>query len=132
MRFPPHKKVPQAPGRAEQLRQRRADSGTLHALSPETVRVHVNLRFLPVAASPHAAQSFVLYPAARAFFEYACPYGDCAGIYDLSEQAKRALDQDKKQVTGTVECTGTRSGPGAQKQVCGLRMSYSISAERLP
>jgi hypothetical protein len=130
MRFPSRNKVPTARDRADLMRKRRADSATLRDASPGTALVNVHLNFLPLAAPPHAAQSFVLYPAARAFFEYPCPYGDCDGIYDFSADAKRALGYEKKCITGTVECSGVRSRDGGQKQPCGLRVSYSISAER--
>lgn len=130
MRFPPRQKVPQLRDRAEEMRKRRSESGTLRDVSPTATRLTVNLSLLPLSAPPHAAQSFVLYPAARAFFEYACPYGDCGGIYDLSAEAGRVLAQDRKRVSGTIECAGTRSRAGSQKVPCGLRVSYSISVER--
>ncbi len=132
MRFPSRNKIPTARDRADQMRKRRADSATLRDASPGTALVSVQLNFLPLSTPPHAAQSFVLYPAARAFFEYPCPYGDCDGIYDFSAEAKRTLRHEKTCVTGTVECSGMRSRDGTQKQPCGLRVSYSISAERAP
>jgi hypothetical protein len=127
---PPRNKVPTARDRADQMRKRRADSSTLREVSPETASVNVHLEFLPLSAPPHAAQSFVLYPAARAFFEYPCPYGDCDGVYNFSAEAKRVLGHEKKSVAGTVECSGMRSRDGTQKQVCGLRVSYRISINR--
>jgi hypothetical protein len=130
MRFPPRDKLPTARDRAELMRKRRAGSGTLREVSPGTASVNVHLDFLPSSAPPHAAQSFVLYPAARAFFEYPCPYGGCDGIYDFSAEAQRVLAHEKKCVTGIVQCTGMRSHDGSQKQACGLRVSYSISVTR--
>jgi hypothetical protein len=129
MRFSSRPKVPTARDRAEELRKRRASAGTLREVSPGTALVNVQLSFLPVATPPHAAQSFVLYPAARAFFEYPCPYGGCDGVYDFSAEAERALGKHRP-VTGTVECSGMRSHEGAQKEKCGLRVSYSIFATR--
>src|SRR5262249_20288754 len=130
MRFPPrNNKATQARDRAEAMRKRRADSAKLHDVSPRTSRMNVQLNFRPLAAPPHAAQSFVLYPAARAFFEYPCPYGDCAGVYDLSAEAQRVLTQDRKRVSGTFECVGVRSRVGAENQACGLKVSYAISVE---
>lgn len=128
MRFSTRPKVPVARDRAEELRKRRASAGTLREVSPSTALVNVQLSFLPLSAPPHAAQSFVLYPGARAFFEYPCPYGGCDGIYDFSAEAERALSKEKKPVTGTVECSGMRSHDGSQKEKCGLRVSYSIAA----
>jgi hypothetical protein len=75
-------------------------------------------------------QSFVLYPAAKAFFAYPCPYGDCDGLYDLASEAARTLTTEKRHIAGTVECTGKRARDGRQGQSCGLRMSYTITATR--
>jgi hypothetical protein len=130
MRFSSRPKVPTVRDRAEELRKRRASAGTLREVSPGTALVNVQLSFLPLSEPPHAAQSFVLYPAARAFFEYPCPYGDCDGVYDFSAEAKRALRKEKEPVTGTIECSGMRSHERSQKDKCGLRVRYSISASR--
>jgi hypothetical protein len=132
MRLSSRPKVPTARDRSEELRKRRASVGTLREMSPGTALVKVQLRFLPLAAPPHAAQSFMLYPGARAFFEYPCPYGGCDGVYDFSGEAQRALKKEQGAVTGTAECNGMRSHEGAQKEKCGLRVSYSISAEGAP
>jgi hypothetical protein len=92
----------------------------------------VQLRFLPATAPLHAAQSLILYPPAKAYFAYPCPYGDCDGIYDLDSEANRALTGEKNRVTGTIECAGVRSREGLQRQPCGLRMSYTIAAKHEP
>lgn len=132
MRFPPRNKVSAYREREERLRKGRLSAQTLREASPETTLVNVQLKFLPIAAPPHAAQSFVLYPSARAFFSYPCPYGDCDGVYDLSAEAARALGREKSRVTGTVECAGARSRDGLQAQPCGLRVSYTIGAQHEP
>ena len=123
-------KAPLVRDRAELIRKRRADSSTVRETSPNTERVSVVLEFLPIAAPPHVAQSFFLYPAARAFFEYPCPYGDCDGIYDVGTAATQVLSGAKRKVAGVVECTGNRSRDGKPNQPCGLQLSYAISAER--
>lgn len=91
--------------------------------------VNVQLRFLPAAALAHATQSFVLYPAAKAYFAYPCPYGDCSGIYNLDLEASRAIAREKSRVTGTVECAGVRSHTGQPRERCGLQMRYMITAK---
>jgi hypothetical protein len=104
----------------------------LRVISPTAVVVNVQLEFLPASEPPHAAQSLVLYPAAKAFFAYPCPYGDCDGIYDLATDATRTLSGAKGSVTGVSECVGMRARDGLQRQPCGLRMSYTISATHEP
>lgn len=132
MRFPPRNKVSAFREREENLRKARLSAQTLRDAAPEASLVDVQLAFLPAAAPPHAAQSFQLYPPARAFFSYPCPYGDCDGVYNLGVEAARVLVREKSSVAGTVECAGSRSRDGLQGQTCGLRMTYSISAQHEP
>jgi hypothetical protein len=118
--------------RRERLRTAHDAAQTLRDAFPGATLVSVQLQFLPVTAPPHAAQSFVMYPAARAFFEYPCPYGDCDGIYELGAAAVRALTRDGSGVSGIAECCGLRFRDGLPRQPCGLRMSYTITARQAP
>jgi hypothetical protein len=131
MRFPPRNKLSSAREREERLRKARMEAPALRDAFPSATLVTVNLSFLPATEPLHAAQSFVLYPAARACFTYPCPYGDCDGIYDLTAEADRTLGREKARVTGTVECGGSRTRNG-NGQPCGLRLSYTISAKHEP
>ena len=115
--------------RAERLQKGRADAQTLRQACPTATLVRVNLTFMPATAPLHAAQSFVLYPAARAYFSYPCPYGDCDGVYDLGAEALRILGREKTRLSGKAECTGLRSRDGLQRQPCGLCVDYTISAQ---
>ena len=114
--------------REERLRKSRARAQTLRSSFPSASLVEVRLQFLPATTPPHAEQSFKLYPGARAFFGYPCPYGDCDGIYELGPEADRALTGHSSCVTGTLECGGVRSRDGLSKQPCGLRVTYRIAA----
>ncbi len=130
MRTAPKQKISSFREREERLRKGRDAAQTLRAAFPNAANVNVQLRFLPGAAPLHAAQSFLLYPAARAYFSYPCPYGDCDGIYDLSAPAQQALGRKAAgPVSGTLECEGTRSRDGQQRRPCGLRVSYTISTQ---
>lgn len=128
MRPAPRQKVSAFRERAERLRKGRDAAQTVRAAFPNVATVNVQLRFLPATAPLHAAQSFMLYPAARAYFSYPCPYGDCDGIYDLSAPAHQALARKSAPVSGTLECAGVRSRDGLQRQPCGLRVSFTIAA----
>jgi hypothetical protein len=97
-------------------------------MSPLTTHVVVRLQFRSDETLMHADQSIVLYPGARAYFGFPCPYGDCDGIYDLTPAAQAAMMYVISPPTETLECNGTRSrhrllGP------CGLQLSYSVTAE---
>jgi hypothetical protein len=123
------KKTPVSREREERLRQLRAEAQPLRNACPSATRVNVVLEFLQSEEPQHAAQTFVMYPAASALFSYPCPYGDCDGIYDLTPEAKRTLGREAPQVTGTVNCSGTRSRDGQPQQPCGLGVRYTISTE---
>ncbi|MGH8132176.1 MAG: hypothetical protein ACRETP_02930 [Steroidobacteraceae bacterium] len=132
MRPLPRQKLSAFRERQERLRKARDASQTLRSAFPNATLVNVNLQFLPATAPPHAAQSFVLYPGARAFFTYPCPYGDCDGVYELAAAAEQARLRKNSPVSGTVECGGVRSRDGLPRQPCGLRMSYTITAQHEP
>lgn len=132
MRLVPRQKPSVSRERRERLRKGYDAAQTLRSAFMDAAPVRVHLEFLPVTAPPHAAQSFVMYPAARAFFEYPCPYGDCDGIYELGAAAAQALAPDSPGVSGTVECCGLRSRDGLPRQPCGLRMTYTITARQPP
>jgi hypothetical protein len=123
------KKVPASREREERLRQARSESQPLRHAYPGVALVKVRLEFLPVTEPPHAAQSFVLYPAAQAFFLYPCPYGDCDGVFDFASDAKRATGRENARVNGTAKCAGTRCLDGVQRQPCGLGVSFTITAQ---
>jgi hypothetical protein len=92
--------------------------------------VAVRLQFLGEEVPRHAEQSFVLYPAARAYFGFPCPYGDCDGIFDLSDAAQSALQHFAIDASGTLECGGARSRHRMPRQHCGLQVSYAVTAEQ--
>jgi hypothetical protein len=130
MRTRSRHKRPVLLGRADLLRAGRVAAQTLRRVSPTALFVNVQLRFVPAAApAAHATQSFVLYPAAKAYFAYPCPYGDCTGIYNLDLEASRTMAREKSRVAGTLECAGVRSHMGQPREQCGLQMKYMISAK---
>lgn len=132
MRLQPRQKLSAFRERKERLRRARDSAQTLRNAYPHAMLVNVQLQFLPASAPPHAAQSFVMYPGARAFFEYPCPYGDCDGVYQLGTAAVQALAHESCDASGTLECCGARARDGQQRQPCGLRMTYTIAAQYDP
>lgn len=118
--------------RAERLRSGRAAARSLREVFPAVTRVTVHLKFQADEAPSHADQSFVLYPGARAYFGFACPYGDCDGIFDLTAAANSTLQQRLSQASGTLECRGSRSRHRQPGQPCGLQLSYTVTAEHSP
>jgi len=130
MRLSPLKNPARPQDRAERLREGRAAAPTLREVFPGAARIAVHLQFLADEVPSHAEQSFVLYPAARAFFAFPCPYGDCDGIYDLSQAVESALKRSAPQTTGTLECSGARTRNRMPRQPCGLQVTYTVTADR--
>ena len=115
--------------RREQSRRRRVAAGTLGDAFPRLEQVRLELRFLPTEGLAPVRQLHAMYPPAPAYFEFACPYGDCDGSFDLTAIAAETLGKSAPNATGTVECPGSRAGPGLTRQPCGLRLRYRIVAQ---
>ena len=117
--------------RERSLRNRQA-AGTLAGACPNLERVRIHLRFIPVAGVAPAAQTHELYPSAPAWFEFACPYGDCDGSFDLNAVVKPLLAKAGTQASGSLHCSGTRTGNAMTRQPCKLRLDYRAAAEYRP
>ncbi len=114
--------------RERSLRNRLA-AGTLANAYPDVQRVRIQLRFVPKAGAVPAGQVHALYPSAPAYFEFACPYGDCDGGFDLNEVALPLLRKSDSQVEGSHLCSGSRTGGAMTRQPCKLRADYWIAAQ---
>lgn len=126
MRLPPNKKAVPLSTRREQLRRARAAAPILRLACPEASVVRVNLEFQEDPRLAHAPQTLSLYPPAKAFFAYECPFGDCDGVYDLNEAVWETLKTGRYTMHGRVSCNGRRAGNGSGGRACQLTLSYFI------
>lgn len=113
----------------EKSLRRRVAAGTIAKAFPRVEQIRLQLRFLPTAGSVPAAQIHALYPSAPAYFEFACPYGDCDGSFDLNSVVQPLLADNGARVEGTLLCSGTRTAAGMTRQPCKLRADYWVSAQ---
>ncbi len=113
----------------EKSLRRRVAAGTLAKAFPRVEQIRLQLRFLPAAGSVPAAQIHALYPSAPAYFEFACPYGDCDGSFDLNGVVLPLLADNGARAEGTLLCPGTRTAAGMTRQPCRLRADYWVSAQ---
>jgi hypothetical protein len=127
MHFPPNKKVVSPIDRREELRKARAAAPPLRTACPDAALVRVELEFQADPLLVHAPQAFSLYPPAKAHFAYACPFGDCDGVYDLNEVVLDVFQTGKRKTRGTVTCSGHRSSHAHTGTACGLMLKYSIA-----
>jgi len=113
--------------REKSMRKREA-AGTLATAFPRTELVHIHLQFISKNGPVPAARSHALYPSAQAYFEFACPHGDCDGSIDLNAIATPFLRNFGAQASGTLHCPGTRTADGGVRPHCNLRVDYWMVA----
>lgn len=116
--------------RREQSRRKRLAAGTLDEKYPDVARVRIELSFPDTAGPAPVRQLHDMYPAAPAYFDFACPYGDCDGGFDLNKPAASLMKNSTVRAEGTIECSGNRVG--MTRQPCSLRAHYRIAAEYQP
>jgi hypothetical protein len=112
--------------RQEMLRRARAAAQPLRAAFPTVQALRLDLKFEGPAANVPATQAHVLYPPAAAFFEFACPYADCDGRFDLTQAVESTLRRSGQQAKGTLECSGLRVRQRGVREPCGLRLEYRL------
>ncbi len=116
--------------REKSMRKRQA-AGTIATAFPRVEQVRVQLRFVSKQGVVPAAQTHALYPSAQAYFEFACPHGDCDGSIDLNGVALTLLRSAGIQADGTLHCPGSRTSGGAARKACNQRVDYWIAAQYL-
>lgn len=114
--------------REKSMRKRQA-AGTFATGFPRVEQIRVQLRFVSTKGAVPAAQTHALYPSAQAYFEFACPHGDCDGSIDLNTVALPLLRSSGAHVDGTLHCPGSRTAGGTNRQPCNQRVDYWISAQ---
>lgn len=128
MRLSRNKKVLAVGDRRDELRKGRSAAETLRAACPDAASVRVELEFRSATDESLVPQVYSLFPPAKAHFVYPCPYGDCAGLYDLQAIALEALHSGQRRTRGTLKCAGNRSRDRTSVgRPCELQMSYSIT-----
>jgi hypothetical protein len=117
--------------REKSLRKREA-AGTLATAFPRCEQVRIHLQFVANGGPVPAARTHALYPSAQAYFEFACPHGDCDGSIDLNAAALSLLRNAGSQADGTLHCPGTRTGGEGPRPHCKQRVDYWIVARYRP
>jgi hypothetical protein len=114
--------------RAERLRRDRAAAQALRSAFPSVQQLRLDMQFEGTGNNIPTPQSHVLYPAARAFFTFPCPYADCDGQFDLTAAVNAALADRSHRAESVLECPGMRVGHGASRQPCLLHLRHRITA----
>ena len=114
--------------RAERLRRDRAGKLPLREAFPAVQQLRLELKFEGTATNIPAAQSHVLHPPARAFFELPCPYADCDGQFDLTVAVNATLADRAPGAEGVLKCSGQRLDRRASRIPCELQLHYAFTA----
>jgi hypothetical protein len=114
--------------RRDRLRRDRAAAVALRVAFPAVQHLRLELKFESSSAKAPTLQSHVLHPPAQAFFEFACPYADCDGLFDLTGAVNAALGDPADRAAGELECSGLRPRDCASKQPCQLHLIYKVTA----
>lgn len=117
--------------RRERLRRSHTTALPLREAFPAVQQLRLEFVFQGAGPTTPAMQSHTLHTAARAFFEFACPYADCDGQFDLSTAVKTALADPTHRTTGELECLGKRAVRVGASELCGLHLTYTVTATLL-
>jgi hypothetical protein len=110
----------------------RAKTSTVRDAFPGVEVIHIHLGFAETHPPP-SPQRHSLYPAARAFFRFACPCADCDGEFDLAAvvaelvtagaPAKRSTGRS---VTGRTHCGGIHWRDSDHSEPCRIELSFRV------
>jgi hypothetical protein len=117
--------------RRERLRRDRLGAPLLRDAFPRVGQVRLDLRFAGEGAGAPTAQTHVMYPSARAFFDFPCPFGDCAGRFELLPPVSELEVRSGHERRGTLECSGVRDRDriAGNDRYCGLHLDFKITVE---
>jgi hypothetical protein len=124
--------------RREQMLSARTRTPALRVVHPEIGQLRIELTFNDHSAHTPSPQQHTLYPAAPAFFRFACPCTDCDGDFDLSGAVHTALESSAwhKRGTGTstgsLPCQGVRLHDRAGNKGCAMKLDFKLVAAPAP
>jgi len=112
----------------ERLRRDRATAPLLRTAFPTLQHLRIELGFQGLGSSVPTSQMHMLYPPARAFFEYLCPYSDCDGQFNLDAAVRAAVAEATHRAAGVLKCHGSRGQDDASRRPCLLQLIYEVAA----
>lgn len=132
MKISPRKAANPAAQRRIDLQADRAKTSSVRDAFPEVGVIHIHLGF----SEPHpppSPQLHSMYPAASAFFRFACPCIDCDGEFDLAAavvelaSAGAPAKRTARSVTGRSHCAGVHWRDSNHSEPCRIEMNYRVA-----
>ena len=115
----------------ERLMSERTRSAPLRDVFPNVDQLRIELVFNDASAFIPSPQLHTLYPAASAFFRFACPCADCDGDFDLSGAVAALLEasgrrRSEASSTGRMDCQGIRLRDMAGQKICPMQLNFRL------
>jgi hypothetical protein len=120
--------------RREQMLYARTRTAALRDVYPEVGQLRIELVFKDPGANTPSPQQHTLFPAAPAFFRFACPCADCDGDFDLSAAVSSALEsptwRKRSAVTSSdmLACHGVRLHQRTDNKTCSMQLHFKLLA----
>ncbi|MFO1400824.1 MAG: hypothetical protein U1F30_06380 [Steroidobacteraceae bacterium] len=119
--------------RRMQMQTARANAPAVRERFPHLARLSVELRFDERNGRPPSPQQHTLFPAARAFFRFACPCAECDGDFDLTaavaalaESPRTGAHPARAAASGELQCEGWRARDRAGSRPCTIGLQYCL------
>lgn len=116
----------------ERLLNERTRCAPLREVFPNVDQLRIELVFNDASAFIPSPQFHTLYPAASAFFRFACPCADCDGDFDLTGAVAALLENStgRRRIdassSGGMECRGVRLRDMAGQKNCPMQLSFRL------
>jgi len=107
----------------------RSQAAAIRRVFPQVRQLRIELTFSDSRAHTPSPQVHTLYPAAPAFFRFACPCADCDGYFDLTaalDAQLGGLANVRARAQGSMRCEGKRSYGSAGSE-CSVLLQYRIT-----
>jgi hypothetical protein len=120
--------------RRDQMLIERTRAAPLRTAFPEVGQLSIELHFSDQTARTPSPQVHTLFPAAPAFFRFACPCTDCDGDFDLADAIKALLQsaawrkRTAASSSSTLACQGVRMRDRAGSRPCTMQLKFNIAA----
>jgi len=129
-----HKNVDAYKHEREARRRAYMSAPSLKDQFPSVGQLVLELTFVdPSSSSQHSPQTHIFGPAARGYFEVACPFSSCTGGgFDLSAVVAELLSHHDRGAAGKLVCRGWQDRGRAGEHRCLLELRYRVSASFEP
>jgi len=118
--------------RRDALLSERNRSAALRRAYPHVAQLQIDLVFKDQGSHTLSPQWHTLYPAAPAFFRFACPCADCDADFDLRPVVAELLDtaprNQSAKVGGQMSCNGVRLRDRVGSNACSMQVKFQLEA----